>query len=135
MQTLEEQKNRMVLQAPADGKIIRIIPKSGENIPVGTVVAVIESNQLYFDIYVDEMQIPQYKTNEKILCNVIAMQKDVEGTISYVTSAPPYASMRMSRDKGQADVSSFRVRINVERNAELLPGMTVEVSSNDSIIH
>jgi len=134
LQTLEEQKSRLVLQAPSDGKIIRLIPKVGENIPLGSVVAVLEANQLYFDVYVGETQVAPYQTGAKVLCRVPALQTDVAGTVSYVTSAPTYASMRMSREKGQADVSSFRVRVNVERIDGLLPGMTVEVSGDDPIL-
>lgn len=54
LKALELQKQRMVLRAPADGKITRIVPKVGENIIANTAAIIIQSNQLYYDIYVDE---------------------------------------------------------------------------------
>lgn len=132
LQSLEVQKDRMVLKAPADGKVTRIIPKIGENIGSGAMVVVIESNQLYYDIYVDETQISKFKPNEKVSGYVVALKTNVEGKVRYITAAPQYANLRMSRDKGQADVSSYLVRIDVQRTPGLLPGMSVEVNTNEN---
>jgi HlyD family secretion protein len=37
----------------------------------------------------------------------------------------------MSREKGQADLSMFLVRISMDSNADLLPGMTAEVKLDE----
>lgn len=132
LQSLEVQKERMVLRAPADGKVSRIIPKIGENINSGATVVVIESNQLYYDIYVDETQISKFKPGKKVSGYLVALKTNVDGTVRYVTAAPQYANMRMSREKGQADVSSYLVRIDVQRTPELLPGMSVEVNTDEN---
>jgi HlyD family secretion protein len=131
LQSLEVQKQRMILKAPADGKVTRIVPKIGENIAAGATVVVIESNQLYYDIYVDETQISGYAPNGRVSGYVVALKENVEGKVRYITAAPQYANMRMSREKGQADVCSFLVRIDVQRTPELLPGMTVEVNNSE----
>ncbi|MDO7785908.1 HlyD family secretion protein [Desulforamulus aquiferis] len=132
LEALEVQKDRMVLKAPADGKVSRIVPKIGENIAPGVIAIVIESNQLYYDIYVNETQINKYKPGSMVSGYVVALKRNVEGKVRYITSAPQYANMRMSREKGQADVSSFLIRIDIENTPELIPGMTVEVNSGEN---
>ncbi|MFX4263817.1 HlyD family secretion protein [Pelotomaculum propionicicum] len=132
LQSLEVQKQRMTLKAPADGKVTRIIPKVGENIPAGATVVVIESKQLYYDIYVDETQISSYTPGSRVSGYAAALKKNVEGEVRYITAAPQYANMRMSREKGQADAASFLVRIDVQRAPDLLPGMTLEVNTGEN---
>ncbi|WP_431087069.1 HlyD family secretion protein [Paenibacillus sp. 8b26] len=127
LKTLELQRGRTVLKASADGKVSRIVPKMGEIVATGATGVVIETNQLYYDIYVDEDSISQFKAGENVASHVVALDKNIQGKVRYVTSAPQYTNMRMSRDKGSSDISSFQVRVDVQRTSELLPGMTVEV--------
>lgn len=127
LKTLELQRGRMVLKASTDGKVSRIVPKMGEIVATGATGVVIETNQLYYDIYVDEDSISQFKAGGIVTSHVVALDKDIQGKVRYVTSAPQYTNMRMSRDKGLSDISSFQVRVDVPRTTELLPGMTVEV--------
>ncbi|MDP1511555.1 biotin/lipoyl-binding protein [Paenibacillus sp. CMAA1739] len=127
LKTLELQRGRMVLKATTDGKVSRIVPKMGEIVATGATGVVIETNQLYYDIYVDEDSMAQFKAGGNVTSHVVALNKDIQGKVRYITSAPQYTNMRMSRDKGLSDVSSFQVRVDVRRTPELLPGMTVEV--------
>ncbi|MEC0237638.1 biotin/lipoyl-binding protein [Paenibacillus kribbensis] len=129
LKTLELQRGRMVLKATTDGKVTRVVPKLGEIVSTGATGAVIETNQLYYDIYVDEASLTKFKAGGNVASHVVALDKDIQGTVRYITSAPQYTNMRMSRDKGLADISSFQVRVNVQRTPELLPGMTVEVKT------
>ncbi|WP_179030586.1 HlyD family secretion protein [Paenibacillus kribbensis] len=129
LKTLELQRGRMVLKATTDGKVTRVVPKLGEIVSTGATGAVIETNQLYYDIYVDEASLTKFKAGGNVTSHVVALDKDIQGTVRYITSAPQYTNMRMSRDKGLADISSFQVRVNVQRTPELLPGMTVEVKT------
>lgn len=132
LQSLEVQKQRMTLKSSADGKVTRIVPKTGENIAAGATVAVIESNQLYYDIYVNETQISGYTPGSRVPGYAAALKRNVEGEVRYITAAPQYANMRMSREKGQADATSFLVRIDVQRMPDLLPGMTLEVNTGEN---
>jgi multidrug resistance efflux pump len=129
LKTLELQRGRMVLKATTDGKVTRVVPKMGEIVSTGATGAVIETNQLYYDIYVDEASLTKFKAGGSVTSRVVALDKDIQGTVKYITSAPQYTNMRMSRDKGLADISSFQVRVNVQRTPDLLPGMTVEVKT------
>ena len=44
-----------------------------------------------------------------------------------ISEEPDFASLRMVRERGQADLTLFRVRIDVPPAEGLLPGMTLEV--------
>ncbi len=129
MQGLMLQKQRCVLLAPASGKITRVIPKVGENIAAGATAVMIQSDNLYYTLYVDETQVSQFKTSGTVSGYLPSLRKNVAGIVHSISSAPQYASMRMSREKGQADTSSFQIRVDVPFSLELLPGMTVEVST------
>lgn len=133
LKALETQKERMVLKAPSDGKITRIVPKAGENITAGATAAIIQSNQLYYSLYVDETQVPDYKVNDTVSGTIVSLNKKIEGKVKTISAAPQYASMRMSRDKGQSDVSTYLIRVDVPSVPELLPGMTVEVNTDEGI--
>lgn len=130
LEQLRMQKERLVLQAPVDGKVIRVIPKIGENVSANSPVVLIETDQLYYDIYVDETQVTKFEVGQKIPSHLVGLDVEYEGTVRYVTAAPQYAGYRMSRDKGQSDLSTFQIRIDLPRDEKLLPGMTVEVNAD-----
>jgi HlyD family secretion protein len=127
LQALQQQKQRMTLTTPSDGKVIKITPKVGENISSAAVAAIIQSQQLYFNIYVDESQVSLFKIDNNIPCTVKAQNKNIVGTVKSIVSAPQYASQRMSRDKGVSDANVYLIRIDVPTTPELLSGMTMEV--------
>lgn len=133
LKSLQLKRERTVLKAPVDGKVTRIVPKLAENVSAGATVVMIETGDLYYDLYVEEEAVPAFQAGAKVTSHIVALNQDIESTVKYVTSAPQYTSMRMSRDKGQSDTSSFQVRIQVPRTPELLPGMTVEVQTDESI--
>lgn len=127
--TLKLQKERMTLVASADGKVTRIVPKIGELVSTGGVGAMIETDQLYYEVYVNETDVSHFKVNDPINTHIKALKQDVEGTVKSVTSAPQYAGLRMSRERGLSDLTSYIIRIEIDRTPELLPGMTVEVKA------
>ncbi|SCW37137.1 HlyD family secretion protein [Paenibacillus tianmuensis] len=127
MESLNVQKGRFTLRAPADGKVVRIIPKAGENVGSGMPVVVLETGKLYYDLYVDERQVGKFQAGSAVPTHFAALPDKVEGKVQFVTAAPQFAALRMSREKGTADLNSFQVRVYVERTDKLLPGMTAEV--------
>ncbi|WP_282936393.1 HlyD family efflux transporter periplasmic adaptor subunit [Paenibacillus sp. RC67] len=127
LQSLQIQKERMTLKSPVDGKVVKIVPKAGENVGSGTPVIIVETEKLYFDLYVDEQQVGKLKPEMAVPVHFAAIPDQVQGRIQFVTAAPQFASLRMSREKGTADLNTFQVRIYVDRTDKLLPGMTAEV--------
>lgn len=128
LQTVQVQKERLTLHAPQDGKVVRVIPKVGENVSSGTPVIILETDKLYYDFYVNEMQVSKFKVGGPVTGHLIALDKDLTGDVRFITVAPQFASLRMSREKGQSDLSSFQIRVYVDREEAILPGMTVEVN-------
>lgn len=124
---LQVQRSRLTLQAPVSGRITRVVPKAGENVSPGSPVIMIETDRLYYEVYVNEAQVDRFQAGAPVPARLVAQNKEVPGRVRYVTSAPSYASLRMSRDKGQGDISMFLVHVDVPRTPELLPGMTVEM--------
>lgn len=102
-------KERLVLKAPQDGKITAISTKVGENVGQGSPFITLETNKLYYDLYVNEDQVGKFKANKEIKTHISALNKDLQGTVRYVTSAPQFANVKMSREKGEADTTTFQV--------------------------
>lgn len=128
---LKLQKERMVLKAPIDGKITKLVPKAGENITSNATAAIIQSDNLYYSIYIDETQVSKFEKGNAVAGKVPALKEEIKGTVRSIAPAPQYASLRMSRDKGLSDTSSYIVIVDVKASSKLLPGMTVEVDIDE----
>ncbi|MBQ6712313.1 MAG: biotin/lipoyl-binding protein [Selenomonadales bacterium] len=125
------QKERLTLRAPEDGKILKLIAKEGEMVSPNAPVILLESNRYYYDIYLDETQAASLCDGDTITGTLIATERDVEGKIRLISAAPGFADIRMSREKGQSDLSSFQVRIYTEAQDGVRPGMTVKVDIDE----
>lgn len=130
MQELQVKKERLTLKAPEDGKILKIIAKQGEMVAANAPVILLESKRYYYDIYLDEQQAARVKAGDEVSGSSVAGQQSVKGVIRFITAAPGFADLKMSREKGQADLAAFQVRIYVEPQAGLLPGMTIGVNKD-----
>lgn len=124
----EVAKSRLALHAPEDGKIINVLQKNGEMISPGVPVVLLETQRVYYDIYVSEEQAVNLHEGDEIICKTVAGNKEVRGKIRLLTQAPGFADLKQSREKGQADLSAFQVRIYIEPGEDVLPGQTVGVN-------
>lgn len=127
---LEVRKERLTLRAPEDCKVLKMLAKQGEMIAANTPVILLESKRYYYDLYLSEMQAAKLAEGDPITGQTIATKRQLPGTIRFITAAPGFADLKMTREKGQADLSAFQVRIYVEPQAGVLPGMTVEVTED-----
>ena len=127
LKELQVAKSRLVLRAPEDGKIINVLQKQGEMIAPNVPVVLLESKRVYYDIYVSERQAVKLHEGDEITCTTVADNKKVPGKIRLLTQAPGFADLKQSREKSQADLSAFQVRIYIEPSSEVLPGQTVTV--------
>ncbi|WP_196605472.1 HlyD family secretion protein [Pectinatus haikarae] len=125
------EKERLTLRAPEDGKILKVIVKEGEQIAPGSPVVLLESSRWYYDIYLSEDTIHKLSEGSEVIGHVKSIKEPVKGNIRYIMAAPGFADLKMSREKGQADLTSFQVRIYVSPMENLLPGMTIEVNENE----
>ncbi|OME86163.1 hypothetical protein BK120_09310 [Paenibacillus sp. FSL A5-0031] len=112
-----------------DGLISRIAVKPGDQVKQGAPMAVLQINNYYTDLYIQESEIQKLKVDQSIGIHFPYLDDPAQatGVVTSISAAPQFANLRMSREKGQADLSMFLVRIAVDSNADLLPGMTAEV--------
>lgn len=131
LQELYVQKERLTLRAPEDGKILTILAKKGEMVSPSTPVILLESKRYYYDIYLSEKQIGSLYEGKSLTGHTVADNREVAGTIRLITQAPGFADLKMTREKGQADLSAFQIRIYTAPNQNILPGMTIEVDDDE----
>ena len=127
LKELEIAKERLTLHAPEDGKILSILQKQGEMIAPSVPVVLLETNRIYYDIYLSEDQAVGLHEGDQIIGTTIADHKQINGTIRLMTQAPGFADLKQSREKGQADLSAFQVRIYVDPSSGAMPGQTIGV--------
>ena len=127
LEELETQKERLTLRAPEDGKILKVLSKEGEMVSAGTPVVLLESNRSYYDVYLSEEQAAGLHEGDEVTGVTVAGKREVKGTIQLLTQAPGFADLKQSREKGQADLSAFQVRIYIEPTDGVVPGMTIGV--------
>ena len=125
LEELETQKERLTLRAPEDGKVLKVLSKEGEMVQAGTPVVLLESNRSYYDVYLSEEQAAGLSEGDEVTGVTVAGKKEVKGTVQLLTQAPGFADLKQSREKGQADLSAFQVRIYIEPTEGVVPGMTI----------
>ena len=126
-EALELEKSRLTLYASEDGKILSVVYQLGEIVPAGAAAVLLESDRQYFDIYVNETQAGKFSEGTRVEAFAPALGKNILATVRVAQNAPSFADLRMSREKGQSDLSMFRIRLYTEPTEGLLPGMTLEV--------
>ena len=131
LKQLEVQKERLTLRAPEDGKVLKVLAKEGEMISPSTPVVLLESNRAYYDIYISEDQAKGLSEGDTIMGTTVAGEKQVSGTIRLLTKAPGFADLKQSREKGQADLTGFQVRIFIDPQDGVVPGMTIGVKDSE----
>ncbi len=127
LKELEVAKSRLTLRAPESGKILSILQKYGEMVSPNVPVVLLETKRIYYDIYISEEQAVNLREGDEIVCKTVAGNKEIRGTIRLLTQAPGFADLKQSREKGQADLSAFQVRIYIDENSDVLAGQTVSV--------
>lgn len=127
LKQLQLNYDRLTLRAPEDGKVLKLMFEDGEMVPNGAPAVLLETDRKYTDIYVNEKMVNDYQPGTTVTANVIALNKEVKGKVRFATAAPSFADLRMTRERGQADLTSYQVRIYIESIPKLLTGMTLEV--------
>jgi HlyD family secretion protein len=119
--------------APDTGQISKIVVKPGDQIAQGMPVAIVQKSAYYTDLYIQEGEIQKLAVHQNVKVHFPYLDRpdQVNGVVASVAAAPQFASLRMSRERGQADLSMFLVRISVDASSDLLPGMTAEVNLDE----
>ncbi|HEY2493317.1 MAG TPA: HlyD family efflux transporter periplasmic adaptor subunit [Paenibacillus sp.] len=123
------EEGEMDVVAPDDGLINRIVVKPGDQLLQGMPVVILQRNTYYTELYIQESEIDKLEVNQSVDVHFPYLDRlvQVDGVVASIAAAPQFANLRMTRERGQADLSMFLVRISMDSNADLLPGMTAEV--------
>jgi len=118
-----------------EGKINKLVVKTGDQVAQGMPVAVVQKTGYYADLYIQEGEIQKLEVNKNVQVRLPYLNEptEVNGVVTSIAAAPQFANLRMTREKGQADLSMFLVRVAVDSNDALLPGMTAEVDLNEIV--
>lgn len=127
----EVNKKRLILRAPEDGKILKVIAKEGEMVSANTPVILLESSRYYYDIYVNEVEKGQMKEGNRLTGHTVSGNREVPGTVRLIAKAPGFADFKMSREKSSADLTAFQIRTYIDPVPGVIPGMTVEVNRHE----
>ena len=128
LKELQVAKSRLTLHAPEAGKILSVLLKQGEMVSPNVPVVLLETKRIYYDIYVSEEQAVKLHEGDEVTCTTVADDKKVKGTIRLLTQAPGFADLNQSREKSQADLTSFQVRIYIDPSSDVMAGQTVTVN-------
>lgn len=131
LQQLEVQKDRLTLRAPEDGKVLKLLAKQGEIVQADTPVILLESKRQYYDIYVSEKQAVHLHEGQALAGVAVSDGQPVAGTIRFITQAPGFADLKETREKGQADLTAFQIRIYTDPGQAVRPGQTIEVTGHE----
>ena len=121
--------SRTKLYAPCDGTVLETYFEEGELVPASAAALNLETDRRYYDVYLSERSAARFKKGSEVTGVAPALDQEVKGTVRSVNAAPSFADLRMTREQGQADLTSFRVRVDVtQAPEELRTGMTVEIA-------
>ncbi|WP_392559557.1 HlyD family secretion protein [Orbus mooreae] len=129
LKQLELNYQRLTLVAPEDGKILKLMYEVGELVPTGAPAVLLETERQYVDIYVNENMVNDYLPKTAVIAYVPAIDRNVNGTVRFATMAPSFADLRLTRERGQADLTSYQIRIYINKMEKLHTGMTIEVDN------
>lgn len=118
-------RTRLEIAAPERAKVISVLYELGELVSPNAPAVLFESERRYVDVYVAEDQVAGFST--EVPCYVPAIDRIVTGKVQTTDAAPDFADLKMVRERGQADLKLFKVRIEIPATEGLLAGMTVEV--------
>ena len=130
LKELEVAKSRLTLRAPEDGKILSVLQKEGEMISPSVPVIILETDRLYYDIYVGEDVAANLKEGDRIRGYAVTNNKEVIGTVRLLSKAPGFADLRQTREKGQSDLSGFQIRIYTDAQEGIMAGLTIGVDAS-----
>ncbi|MGG3887529.1 HlyD family efflux transporter periplasmic adaptor subunit [Metabacillus fastidiosus] len=125
--------DKVDILAPNDGLISKISVEPGDQLQQGVPVAVLQKKTFYTELYIQESEINRFEINQSIGVHFPYLDSPIraDGVVTSVSAAPQFASLRMTRERGQADLSMFLIRISIDSSEDLLPGMTAEVKLDE----
>lgn len=129
LESLQVERGRLTLTAPEDGKIVKLLYQPGDMVSAGSPAVLLQSSRQYYEIYVSAKDVPRFSEGSTVT-GTTASGRKVQGIVRVLYRAPSFAEIRGTRERGQADLTSFIARIYVTPQSGVEPGMTIEVKTH-----
>ncbi|MDF2564189.1 MAG: efflux transporter, family, subunit [Massilibacillus sp.] len=108
-QSLEKQRNDLILRAPRDGVIGYRNIEAGAFVTVGQkLLTLVDNSKIYIDCQLSEQDVAAVKTGAKVKVDIESLGNSYEGTIIYVSPAT------------DSTTKSYTARIELDVNDELI---------------
>jgi len=114
------------VKAPAAGVVTSVIGQAGENASPGrTLVTILDTTNLYANVYVPETSIGQVKTGEKVSLTTDSSTATFTGTVSFIASQAQFTPDTIQTADARAKLV-YEVRIDVtDSSGTLKAGLPV----------
>ncbi|MEB3288091.1 MAG: HlyD family efflux transporter periplasmic adaptor subunit [Vampirovibrionales bacterium] len=119
LDALEAQLSEVTLKAPISGVITMLTVSEGELVqPARPVVTIIDSENLWVDVFVPESQLAQVQVGQKVRVIPSAIDKVwYDGTVSSISMKSEFVPEGQSASNDKGEEASFRVKVMVPGNA------------------
>lgn len=131
---LKEIRNNLAetqIKAPCDGTVTSLNVKEGEMVSQGLpLLSVTDYSDNWVNVKVSESRLSTLKLEQEVVLLITSQQnKKLSGKIVNISRKPEFATTRATNDRGEKDIVSYNVRIQVN-SPDLRPGMAVSVKFN-----
>lgn len=128
-QSLQLQKDDLVLKSPVDGQVLETFVKAGETVLPGTAVAeILDTASLYVDVFVEEKELTRLKLGDRPRLLIDgAAEQSFTGVIAYFGRKAEFSPKYILSEK-ERQALLYRVKVKIDRDVERFKiGMPVTV--------
>lgn len=117
------------IKAPIDGVVNTLYVDEGELISTGMPLAtIVDFDHMWVEVKVKESDLQAVKLKQSVKVVLVNRPNEVlEGKVARINKKPDFAAKRATNDRGEKDILSYGVKINLMKTGELAPGVTARV--------
>lgn len=117
------------IKAPIDGVVNTLYVDAGELVSSGMPLAtIIDTEHTWVEVKVKESDLPAVQLKQTVKVTLGNKPNEViEGKVARINKKPDFAAKRATNDRGEKDILSYAVKINLTTTGESTPGVTAQV--------
>lgn len=117
------------IKAPIDGVVNTLYVDAGELVSSGMPLAtIIDTEHTWVEVKVKESDLPAVQLKQTVKVTLGNKPNEViEGKVARINKKPDFAAKRATNDRGEKDILSYAVKINLTTTGESIPGVTAQV--------
>jgi len=116
--------------SPINGTITLLNTKQGELVSTGYIIATVsDMNDIWADFKVRETDLSKIKLNQHLKIRTFAFSNETfDGIVTNIDEKPEFAAKRSTNERDEQDIMAFNMKVKLNNNGELRPGMTTYVN-------